>query len=357
MWNEIYRDVILDYVSWRWFSDKSVCVSEVEYSSLWGYYLYMKNKKKPNHSKDKKETPKVKLNIVSEEKTDKASEEQKTESKVAKGETSETFRYYSFEDKRIQMRWFVNKLLSLCDDPINPWNMCSSDSYSEVLYFNLDYMKESGLFPFSINRPGAEPGKTDYTGYFESMFSEISNNVYKLKDVGFNLNTSKFHWLNEAGTTGDSWSTGFDTDYFIDIYFRPLFEAYLLFMDSNEKVIENGKSRPRVSIEKIEILEDKTEQGRVYIYINGDYEHSRDFSRNLRWSKLYELAKNQRIYRDKNVLDYFNYHPANPLYTIRGGFKVSAVLKDEDGYTVPNIEITLITKEKIARRRNSLKKS
>jgi hypothetical protein len=58
------------------------------------------------------------------------------------------------------------------------------------------------------------------------------------------------------------------------------------------------------------------------------------------------------IPKDKNVTSYFNCNSANPLYTPKGGFIYSSVLKDQDGYIVPNIEIQLITEGKVSRRLN-----
>lgn len=101
-------------------------------------------------------------------------------------------------------------------------------------------------------------------------------------------------------------------------------------------------------IEKIEILEDKNERGRISVYINGNYKDDTiSFSRNKRWGKMYELAKSQEVPYEKSFYDYFNYQQTNPLYT--KGFNVSKILKEQDGYIVPNIEIKLITQNKITR--------
>lgn len=102
-------------------------------------------------------------------------------------------------------------------------------------------------------------------------------------------------------------------------------------------------------IEKIEILEDKNERGRISVYINGNYkDDSISFSRNKRWGKMYELAKSQEVLYEKSFYDYFNSQSTNPLYNTRG-FKITKILKEQDGYIVPNIEIKLITQNKITR--------
>lgn len=283
--------------------------------------------------------------------------EKRRESEVAKGETQETFFAYSTKDKRKQMRWFVNKLITLCD---NPCNISTQDNYSEYLHFEIDSLIKSQLFPFGIRtvaKMNTVANRNSYTNFARKMLREIKRNIYKLKEMGFNFNTDHFTWYDIFGkevVENQYYANHEGADIYIDIYFRPLFEAYLVFMDSNERAIENGKEKPRVSIEKIEVLEDKTEQKAITIYINGDYKQPKEFSRGILWGKLYELAKNKMIDKDKNVVGYFNSNPANPLYTPKGGFMSSSVLKDKEGYIVPNIEIDLITKEKVSRRLNSL---
>lgn len=282
--------------------------------------------------------------------------EKKNEFEVAKGQTLETFCGYSLQERRVQLRWFVSKLLSLCDNPVNP-NRVSvmSCQYGEVLRFSFDYVEESGLFPFGLRLDGKlhKVEKRDYIFYCEIMFSEIKRNIFKLNDMGFRFNEEEFTWFNEVGYPNEKNNIGSRNEFYIDTYFRPLFEAYLIFMDSNEKGSNNIE---RSAIEKIEIVEDKKEQGRINVFINGDYNNPRSFSRKKRWGKLYELASGKDIVFDKEVLDYFNYHPSNPLYTENGGFKVTTVLRKEDGYLVPNIKIILTTQNKITRQLKTLKK-
>jgi hypothetical protein len=116
----------------------------------------------------------------------------------------------------------------------------------------------------------------------------------------------------------------------------------------NNTVINNGKT-----IKKIEILKGKSEEGRIKVYINGDYENDPlDFARNKKWGSMYELAKNQKVSFDKNFYDYFNYQQTNPLYATHG-FEKTTILKEEDREIVPNIEIKLITKSKKTRQLKS----
>ncbi|MFA5932236.1 MAG: hypothetical protein WC793_02565 [Candidatus Paceibacterota bacterium] len=105
-------------------------------------------------------------------------------------------------------------------------------------------------------------------------------------------------------------------------------------------------------IKKIEVLKDETERGRVKIYINGNYkDEPMNLSRNNRWGLIYKLAKKEEVPFDKNLYDYFNYQQTNPLYT--KGFQVTKILREEDGYIVPNIQIKLITKNKTTRQLKS----
>jgi hypothetical protein len=66
---------------------------------------------------------------------------------------------------------------------------------------------------------------------------------------------------------------------------------------------------------------------------------------------MYELAKTQEVSFEKGFYDYFNSNKLNPLYT--NGFKVSKILKEQDGYIVPNIEIKLTTQNKVTRQLKS----
>lgn len=131
------------------------------------------------------------------------------------------------------------------------------------------------------------------------------------------------------------------TDDFIERYLKYKFDLRLNNNEVNSKTIE-----------KIEILDDKNEQGRIKVYINGNYENEpMDFSRNKKWGKMYELAKKQEVPFEKSFYDYFNYQQTNPLYT--NGFKITKILKEQDGSIVPNIKIKILTPNKITRQLKS----
>jgi len=103
-----------------------------------------------------------------------------------------------------------------------------------------------------------------------------------------------------------------------------------------------------VEISRIDVLEDKTERKGITIYININYEKPETFSRKKNWGAMYELAKEKCIKYDKDILDYFNSNKKNPLYS-RLGFKITKILKQESDEIVPNIEIKIITQNKITR--------
>ena len=92
---------------------------------------------------------------------------------------------------------------------------------------------------------------------------------------------------------------------------------------------------------------------RITIFINGDYNNPKDFSRGKNWKKIYELAESRKTDLDKSFFDYFNHSYINPLYTKNGGFKITKIIKERDGVIVPNIKIELTTQKAITQRLKS----
>lgn len=239
-----------------------------------------------------------------------------------------------------QLRWFLNKLISLSENPV------TLQSQDEVICFpvNLLRKEETGLFPLGRYTGSVEFDSEDqeYAQYCKEMLQTIKSDIYKLENKSVRFNEDKFSWDED-----DHNYFGYGYAFFIDCDNKPLFESYLHFINSTKKY-----KRSDGVIEKIEILEDKSERGRINIYVNGNYENGpMDFSRNKRWGKMYELAKSQEVPFEKSFYDYFNYQQTNPLFT--KGFKVSKILKEQDGYIVPNIEIKLTTPNKITRQLKS----
>jgi hypothetical protein len=118
----------------------------------------------------------------------------------------------------------------------------------------------------------------------------------------------------------------------------------------NNTKTKAGKTNSKI-IEKIEILKSTNKLGRIKAYINEDYSHELDFSREKAWGLMYELAENKQVSFNKGFYDYFNSNKENPLYK-RWGFSVTKILKQESNVIVPNIKISLIIKKTVTQRLN-----
>ncbi|MEI6280945.1 MAG: hypothetical protein WCP17_03040 [bacterium] len=123
------------------------------------------------------------------------------------------------------------------------------------------------------------------------------------------------------------------------------------------KITEKQKMTQPISINigeinQLELLEDKEERKKITVYINIQYGNPKSYNRRKSWGKMYELAKEQETSYNKGFFDYFNSNKTNPLYS-KEGFKVTKILKQENGTIVPNIKIDLITQGKVTRRLKS----
>jgi len=241
--------------------------------------------------------------------------------------------------KKRQLYWFVSKFISLDK------NYLYQDSYShdEVICFPVDLLKkeETGLFPLGRydGQCGFPNEDEEYASYCVEMLEKIKKDLFKLDHLGLKINTKEFSWIKDEFYYCRKYVIA------IDPYYKPLFEAYLVFLGRDEKECVAKK----VAISKIDILVDKTEKKRIKVYINGDYNNPKDFSRNNSWGKMYELADVGFIDHNYPFYNYFNFGEDNPLYSKRCGFKITAIVKKEDNLIVPNIEIKLISKNKLSR--------
>lgn len=142
----------------------------------------------------------------------------------------------SSEDKngakgpRAQLYWFVNKLLSISEKPVEYYG------YGEVIYFPVDLLRkeETGLFPLGryAHAVGYASEDQEYAGYCEEMLEKIKRDIYKLENKYSHFNEEKFTW----GKSEDGHNF---FDVVIDYYHRPLFEAYLRFMDNDNTGLNN----------------------------------------------------------------------------------------------------------------------
>ncbi len=120
----------------------------------------------------------------------------------------------------------------------------------------------------------------------------------------------------------------------------------------NKKKLTLNKAGSNQEIKQLELLEDKTTNKGVTVYINVKYDTPRKFRRGKNWGKMYELAMDQRVPYNKTFFDYFNSNNTNPLYT-KEGFKVTKILNKEYDYITPKIEIRIITQKAVTQRLKS----
>lgn len=110
----------------------------------------------------------------------------------------------------------------------------------------------------------------------------------------------------------------------------------------------NKNKKQSMEIKNIDVLEDKTENKKITIYINTNYLEPKDFNRGKNWGLMYKLALNQEVLYNKVFFDYFNSNKKNPLYA-KYNFKVTKILKEENNSILPNIEIKITTQNKVTR--------
>jgi len=102
-------------------------------------------------------------------------------------------------------------------------------------------------------------------------------------------------------------------------------------------------------VKKIEVLEDKTGNKRIVIFINTNYKKSIDLSRKKSWENLYKIATDETVFfnkKTKRFFDYVNFNKKNRLYA-REGYSPTKILKVEDSCIVANIEIKIITSKQL----------
>lgn len=255
------------------------------------------------------------------------------------------------QQRREQLYWFINRFLLFSKNPIS--EICNE--YNEVVLFPVDTLgKEAGeLFPpYGYGQQGDTDNQI-YAYNCIDMLENIKNNLYKIEKKVAPLMTKSFTWFVQDDNLDRDRSYDYNNHYNIVINHDlvPFFEAYLRLLEDNKPAVQNKD--PQSSIEKIEVLEDKTENKRTVIYVNGNYHNPMSFSKKKNWGKIYELAKEQETDFVKSFFDYFNSSRINPLYKKSRGFKITKILKMQDGIIVPNIEIKLTTQNKVTRQLKS----
>jgi len=120
-----------------------------------------------------------------------------------------------------------------------------------------------------------------------------------------------------------------------------------LFLEKAKSILKNKMDCDILTnINSIDVLEDKTENKKVIIYVNENYSKPIELNRGKYYKQIYNLAKDREINYTKGLYSYFNSNKDNPLYK-KYGFLPSVILKKEDNYIVPNIKINIISQKKI----------
>lgn len=120
--------------------------------------------------------------------------------------------------------------------------------------------------------------------------------------------------------------------------------------------IKDSNTTTNNQINKIEIVEDKTEKKKVSFYINEDYSKLFEFNRNKTWTPLYDLARDQEVDYNRSFFNYINSNKDNPLYS-NYKFNITKILKMDGEYIKPNIPIVLKSQKTITTRKNKKSKA
>jgi hypothetical protein len=128
-----------------------------------------------------------------------------------------------------QLHWFVDKLISIYEKPI----MVILQEYDELTCFPVDMLRkeETGLFPLGRNAGATEYDSEDqeYASYGIEMLEKIKRDLPKLEDFGLRFNKEDFAWYEDNNNyEGNGYAFYLDCDY------KPIFEAYLRFMNGNK---------------------------------------------------------------------------------------------------------------------------
>lgn len=137
-----------------------------------------------------------------------------------------------------------------------------------------------------------------------------------------------------------------------DIKFKVAKLIYELKRKEAIKKLVGDKMSTDKEIKQLELLEDKTRNKRITVFININYKSPIRPRGGKYWRNMYDLAVEQQIPYDKCVLDYFNSNENNPLYS-NGEFNVTKILKKDNDYIIPNIIINCVTQKAVTQRLKS----
>jgi len=132
-----------------------------------------------------------------------------------------------------QLHWFVNKLISIYENPIT----IILQEYDELTCFPVDLLRKegTGLFPLGRNAGATEYDNEDqeYASYCTEMLEKIKRDIPKLEEYSLHFNKEDFVWYEDNNNfEGNGYAFYLDCDY------KPIFEAYLRFMNGDKKVLK-----------------------------------------------------------------------------------------------------------------------
>lgn len=146
-----------------------------------------------------------------------------------------------------QLYWFLNKVLSIKEIIILPFR-----EYDELICFPPKLLKESGIFLLGKYNEEVTFDNEDqeYAVHVKNMLYKIKNDLEKLRDdYGLPSSIKNFTWEEDEGNFYD----GGDRSFYFDLSDKPLFEAYLRFLD-NDKIKAKNKDNKKYSETNEDIL-------------------------------------------------------------------------------------------------------
>lgn len=141
-----------------------------------------------------------------------------------------------------QLRWFVNKLISIYKKPIT----VILQEYDELTCFPVNLLKkeETELFPLGRYEGSTEydSENQEYASYCSEMLEKIKRDIPKLEEYGLHFNKEDFSWYEDNNNyEGNGYAFYLDCDY------KPIFEAYLRFTNGdktgNETILQKTKKK------------------------------------------------------------------------------------------------------------------
>ena len=97
-----------------------------------------------------------------------------------------------------ELRWFLNKLISLCR---NPKETILMSNYDELTCFPVNILGKEEPEMFQLGRYGSgvrfDSADEEYGLYCEEMLSTIKSNIYKLENYGLHFDAENFLWTED----------------------------------------------------------------------------------------------------------------------------------------------------------------